>query len=301
MDIGSPPPEACAASRLELAIDAIDYEHPGQGVPSWAAMIGRTSTMGRRRIMQLYILPLGGCCCNYEVIAPGVADGKRIHIPVPAFLIRLDDDSLVLVDTGMSRLHIADPDLTWRGTPFAELLVPDMRREDSLLWRLAELDIAPADINYVINTHLHFDHAGNNDLLKDATFFVQREHYEYAKDNPGFPNQYWNLPALSYELVDGAATLFPGVEVIPTPGHAPAHQSVLLRLPEAGNMILCGDAVYCQENYDNDAWGGQADPVTAKASALALRDRAQRENASMIYGHDRNQAKSLRFSTDSYR
>ena len=91
--------------------------------------------------MQLYILPLGGCCCNYEVIAPGIADGKRIHIPVPAFLIRLDDDSLVLVDTGMSRLHIADPDLTWRGTPLAELLVPDMRREDSLLWRLAELDI----------------------------------------------------------------------------------------------------------------------------------------------------------------
>jgi hypothetical protein len=30
--------------------------------------------------MQLYILPLGDCCCNYEVIAPGVADGKRIHI-----------------------------------------------------------------------------------------------------------------------------------------------------------------------------------------------------------------------------
>jgi N-acyl homoserine lactone hydrolase len=252
-------------------------------------------------MVQLYILPLGGCCCNYEVIAPGVADGKRIHIPVPSFLIRLDDDSLALVDTGMSRLHIADPDLTWRGTPFAEVLVPDMRREDSLLWRLAELDIAPADIKYVINTHLHFDHAGNNDLLKDATFLVQREHYEYAKDNPAFPNQYWNLPALRYELLDGETTLFPGVEVIPTPGHAPGHQSVLLRLPESGNMIICGDAVYCQENYDHDAWGGQADPETARASALALRARAGREGASMIYGHDRNQAKTLRFSTGSYR
>jgi len=50
--------------------------------------------------MQLYILPLGGCCCNYEVIAPGIADGKRIHIPVPAFLIRLDDDSLALATRG---------------------------------------------------------------------------------------------------------------------------------------------------------------------------------------------------------
>jgi N-acyl homoserine lactone hydrolase len=252
-------------------------------------------------MMELYILPLGNCCCNYEVIAPGIADGKRIHIPVPAYLIHLDDGSLALVDTGMNRVHISDPDHTWGGTPFADLLVPDMRKEDSLLWRLAELDIAPADIKYVINTHLHFDHAGNNDLLKDATFFVQREHYEFAKDNPSFPNQYWNLPALSYELVDGASTLFPGVEVILTPGHAPAHQSVLVRLPESGNMIICGDAVYCQENYDHDAWGGQADPDTARTSALALRDRADRESASMIYGHDPHQARTLRYSTLSYR
>jgi N-acyl homoserine lactone hydrolase len=251
--------------------------------------------------VELYILPLGDCCCTYEVIAPGIDDGKRIHIPVPAFLIRLDDDSLALVDTGMSRLHIADPELTWRGTPTGDVLVPDMRREDSLLWRLAELDIAPADIKYVINTHLHFDHAGNNDLLKDATFFVQREHYEYAKDNPSFPNQYWNLPALSYELLDGETSPFPGVNVIPTPGHAPGHQSVQLRLAESGTMIICGDAVYCQENFDHDSWGGQADPETARTSALALRERAQRESASMIYGHDRNQAKTLRFSTCSYR
>jgi N-acyl homoserine lactone hydrolase len=252
--------------------------------------------------MELYILPLGGCCCNYEVVAPGVADGKRIHIPVPAYLIRLDNDELVLVDTGMNRIHIKDPDATWRGQPLADLLVPDMRREDSLLWRLAELDIAPADINYVINTHLHFDHAGNNDMLKDSKFFVQREHYEFAKNTPAvFPHQYWNLPGLSYELVDGAATLFEGIEVIPTPGHAPAHQSVLLRLPETGNLILTGDAVYCQENFDHDSWDSQADPATARVSALELRERAARESADMIYGHDRNQAKTLRYSTLSYK
>lgn len=75
---------------------------------------------------------------------------------------------------------------------------------------------------------------------------------------------------------------------------------MLLRLPESGNMMICGDAVYCQENYDHDAWGGQADPKTARVSALALRDRAARESASMIYGHDRNQARTLRFSTESY-
>ena len=222
---------------------------------------------------------------------------KRLHLaglrgpdgrdwPVHGFVVT-HPGGAVLVDTGV-------------GGP--QQVLDDWRVVNrSVADALAELDMTPGDIGLVINTHLHFDHAGNNDLLKDATFFVQREHYELAKGNPAFPNQYWNLPHLSYELVDGGTTLFPGVEVIPTPGHAPAHQSVLLRLPETGNIMLCGDAVYCQENYDYDAWDGQADPGTARTSALALRERAQRESASMIYGHDRNQVPSLRLSTDSYR
>ena len=76
---------------------------------------------------------------------------------------------------------------------------------------------------------------------------------------------------------------------------------MLLRLPETGNIVICGDAVYCQENYDHDAWGGQADPETARVSALMLRDRAAQENAQMIYGHDRNQVATLRWSTLSYK
>ena len=92
-----------------------------------------------------------------------VHDGLRTRIPVAGYLIRLDDDRLVLVDTGMSRLHVGDPDLTWRGTPNAEILSVAMRPEDSLLIRLAQLGLHPHDIDYVINTHLHFDHAGNND------------------------------------------------------------------------------------------------------------------------------------------
>jgi N-acyl homoserine lactone hydrolase len=177
-----------------------------------------------------------------------------------------------------------------------------MRPEDNLLFRLAQLDIAPQDIDYVINTHLHFDHAGNNDLLGNATFFVQREQYELAKDNPGFPNQYWNLPSLSYELLDGEQEIFSGVRAIPTSGHTPGHQSVLIRLPDTGSLILCGDAVYCQENYDHDSWESQADPETARESALKLRALAEAEQATMFYGHDREQARTMRWApTASYR
>jgi N-acyl homoserine lactone hydrolase len=253
--------------------------------------------------VELYALPLGDCSCDYDVVAPGVKDGVLAHIPVTSYLIRLADDKLALVDTGMSRLHIDDPDLTWRGTAVAARLKPVMRPEDSLLHRLAQLGIAPQDIDYVVNTHLHFDHAGNNDLLGNATFFVQREQYAFAKGNPSFPNQYWNLPTLSYELVDGEAELFPGLRTIPTPGHTPGHQSVVLDLPETGQVILCGDAVYCQDNFDHDAWDGQADPATARQSAMKLLALSREAaNGLMFYGHDREQARTMRWAPEaSYR
>lgn len=246
--------------------------------------------------MELFVLSLGECCCPYEVVAPGVRDGHRAHIPVAGYLLRLDDGTLVLVDTGMSRLHVADPELTWRGTATAEVLEPVMRPEDSLLFRLAQLEVAPQDIDVVINTHLHFDHAGNNDLLASATFLVQREQYEHAKGNPSYPNQYWELPSLSYELLDGRNEVFSGVEVIPTPGHSPGHQSVVVRLPDTGMVILCGDAVYCQDNYDHDTWTSQADPVLARQSAMQLRRLADDNAALMIYGHDRSQAAMLQWA-----
>jgi N-acyl homoserine lactone hydrolase len=110
-----------------------------------------------------------------------------------------------------------------------------------------------------------------------------------------------NLPHLRYELLNGESTLFDGLEILLTPGHAPAHQSVLLRLPETGPVIICGDAVYCQENFDHDSWSSQADPETARTSAFKLRETAQREGARLFYGHDRNQARDIRYAPHSYR
>ncbi len=254
------------------------------------------------RPMELFVLPLGDCCCDYEVIAPGVRDGHRLHIPVNAYLVRLDDDRLVLVDTGMNRMHVSDPELTWRGTPTADALMPVMRKEDSLLFRLAQLEVAPQDIDFVVNTHLHFDHAGNNDLLGRATFFVQRDQYEQAKDNPSFPNQYWNLPSLSYELLDGEARLFDALHVLPTPGHCHGHQSVMLDLDETGSVILCGDAVYCKENFEHDTWTSQSDPERPRERGLMLQSLANERQAMMIYGHDPVQFHELRRAPEaSYR
>lgn len=249
----------------------------------------------------MYILPLGTCRCGHEVVAPGLADGRPMALPVSAYLIRLDDGTTVLVDTGMSRLHIEDPRATFRGTPIEDALVPDMAPADDLESRLQSVDVAAADVDVVINTHLHFDHAGNNDLFPRATFMVQREHHTAATDDRSYPNQYWNLPGLRFELLDGEGELFAGVESILTPGHAPAHQSVLVRLPETGPVVICGDAIYVQANLDHDNWLGQADPAAARVSAHRLLDLAEREHATLLYGHDADQARRYPRAPHAYR
>jgi N-acyl homoserine lactone hydrolase len=229
-----------------------------------------------------------------------VDDGKRVHIAIPAYLVQTDDGKNILIDTGMNKVHIEDPEHTFRGQPVAEILLPAMRREDYLANRLAELNLRVEDITHVINTHLHFDHAGCNALFTHTPLIVQREHYAAAKDNPVFPNENWNLPELHYDLIEGEPEIFPGMHLILTPGHAPFHQSVLLNLPESGNILLCSDAIYCQDNLDHDAWGGQADPATAKESAAKLLKIAKEQNAYMIYGHDPAQWKQLRHAPEYY-
>jgi N-acyl homoserine lactone hydrolase len=166
--------------------------------------------------------------------------------------------------------------------------------------RLAQLDLSPQDIDYVINTHLHFDHCGNNYLFKDSTIYANKQHYEFALESPNFPNQYFDLPHLKYELLEGEPEIFPGVQSILTPGHAPYHWSFLINLKHEGYVLLCSDAIYCQDNLDHEAWGGQAEPEVAKESAKKLLAIADEKDAMMVYGHDPEQWRTLRKAPYAY-
>jgi N-acyl homoserine lactone hydrolase len=252
--------------------------------------------------VELVAIPLGWCGCPTGMAMwPATGDGSRSRLPVSAYLVRLDDGRNVMIDTGMSRLHIEDPQATWRGTALANVLEPSMTEQDDLERHLRLLGLRPADVDFVVNTHLHFDHAGNNDLFAGATFLVQREHYTAALGNPAFPNRYWNQPGRRFELLDGDTELFPGVEALLTPGHAPGHQSVLVRLPETGPLIICGDAIHGQAHIDRDDWSTQADPIAARASGMRLLKLAEAESATLLFGHDADQAAGPAHTPRTYR
>jgi N-acyl homoserine lactone hydrolase len=252
--------------------------------------------------VKLYLLNLGHCNVDKGVVlTPGSGVGERIQIPIVGYLVETDDGRHVLIDTGMHRKHIKDPDATFRGQPFAEALTTEMLPEDDIVNRLAEIGLKPEDIDILVSTHFHFDHAGNHGDFGAARIVTQRLAYDHAKANPApFPLDIWDLPHLKYEMIDGDLELAPGIELIESSGHVPGHMSVVVRLPKTGTVVLAIDAIYTIENYEKDNWEGQALPEQGKANARRLVEIAEREHGLLITGHDPAAWSELRYAPFFY-
>jgi len=251
--------------------------------------------------MRLYILPLGGCDCDKgRVLTRGSGEGERIVLPVWAALVQVEGLN-ILFDTGMHPVHIKDPRATFRGMPQADLIVPVMKEKDRIDNRLAEIGLQPQDIHFVVNTHLHFDHAGANYLFTNSVVLVQRDHYQQAVDTLGaFQTKYWHLPDLTYELVEGDLNLAPGVQVVKAPGHAKGFQAPVIRLPDSGTIVIAGDAISMEENLTEDNWAGAWNPIKARASARRLAAIAEAEGGQIIFGHDPDFWETVRLSPEYY-
>ena len=136
---------------------------------------------------------------------------------------------------------------------------------------LAGLDMTPGDIGLVINTHLHFDHCGQNAVFPHAPSYVQRA--ELARAERESPELYgwFGFANARFELLDGDAEILPGLSVLATPGHTAGHQCVLVRTGDGAGELLIGDAAYTPQVYrrppERDLLPGQAsDPVSWRES-----------------------------------
>ena len=209
------------------------------------------------------------------------AKDELIDAPVWSALLRTPD-GLILFDTGLHPVHVERPDATFG--PNTSLQIA-MTSDDAIVSRLAALGVTPDDVTVVVNSHLHFDHAGNNRAFPNATFIVQGEHLAFARGRPNFPAIYWDDPALRYMPASGRARVVAGVEVVPTPGHAPGHQSLVVDLAETGRVVLCGDAGYTRENLERGEATAQ-DPATARESLLLIRSLVRDDLARAFPSHD---------------
>lgn len=230
------------------------------------------------------------------------ADTEPTNIPVPGYVIQTDDGVNILVDTGFP-CHSFD---NARHAPPG--IRVEMQAEDFILNRLASIGLSAEDVDVLICTHFDPDHAGNHELFANAELVVQRKHYEAAHSGEherfACVSEHWNHPALRYRLVDGDVELIPGIELIETSGHVPGHQSVLVRLPETGAVILAIDAIPHSSMLDPETrWVMPLDMDEAgtRASTRKLVELAKRENATFIvHGHDAQQWATLKHAPRFY-
>ncbi len=177
------------------------------------------------------------------------------------------DGERILIDTGIGEL----PEKYRRFYPV------ERRPGDALEAQLKSIGVEPGRITIVINTHLHFDHCGNNKLFKNATFLVQVDElrYAYYPDRfmkGGYIREQFDLPYASIEPLYGYREIAEGIEVIPTPGHTPGHQSVVLTRDDGVQIVFCGDAAPLSENLERENIPGIVySPVSALESIKLLK------------------------------
>jgi N-acyl homoserine lactone hydrolase len=113
-------------------------------------------------------------------------------------------------------------------------------------------DAIPRDVVCVINTHLHFDHCGGNRLFAGTPIYVQRLEREAARAEGYTITQWVEFEGATYVELEGEQEILPGLRVVPTPGHSPGHQSVLVETDD-GLVVVAGDVAYTWSAFDAPA------------------------------------------------
>ncbi len=195
-------------------------------------------------------------------------------------LLILTPQEKILVDNGIGELP----------EKHQKLFVVRRKAEENLKAQLAQHGLKTEDIDIVVNTHLHFDHCGNNTLFPNAKFVVQADEYRYAFAPDRFQQTAYIRELFDvktdYQLVHGRHKITDDVFVVPTPGHSIGHQSVIVRTGEK-NYVYCGDAAPTKENLERRNIPGV---LYCAHEALKSIDQLRTiKNAVYIYSHDNEQ------------
>jgi N-acyl homoserine lactone hydrolase len=208
------------------------------------------SLPAKRPSLRLHALPCGGEVAPASAFDPfGANRGADIEVPFFAYLI-VHPRGVVLVDTGPHARLIDDPvaHLGAEAETFDIRCTPD----DLVSIRLRAVGLATDDVTHVVQSHLHYDHAGGLSEFLHARWFVQRRELAFARHPPRYQRGFYvsaefDHAGAPWTLLDGQHDLFGdgGIVVIPTPGHTPGHQSVVVGL-DGWTAVLAGDAAYSQ-------------------------------------------------------
>lgn len=213
---------------------------------------------------------------------------NRIPLGLNCLLIQTGESN-ILVDTGIGTKEDAKAKEIYRMEPAGILME-----------QLAAVGVSPGDIDWVINTHLHFDHCGGNTArvgnterpaFPNATFFVQAGEMHDARNSnernrASYLPRNWESIGSKWELLQGDVNLARGISVFETPGHTAHHQSV--RVEKDGKTVVFLADVMPTIHHISLPWimGYDLYPMTTLESKRKLLPRMVDENWLLIFEHE---------------
>ena len=202
--------------------------------------------------------------------------GLKVQFVFSCYLIK-HGDSYMMWDTGHS------------------MTAPNVAPKVSVVDQLAKIDVKPEQIKFVGISHYHGDHTGQVASFPKATLLIGKGDWDAISspkpaEGVNFkPFENWIKGEGKVESLALDKDVFGdgSVIVLRTPGHTPGHQSLLVKLPQMGNVVISGDAVHFRENYDSDGVPSfNFDRAQTVASIERIKKIASTLKATVIIQHD---------------
>lgn len=265
-----------------------------EGNQAWWERLARSapaSSSGRQTTykpagVKLFAMTCGWLSSDLSMMLAG-REGT-IRFPVPAYLIE-HPKGRVLFDTGMHPQ--SQHDAQGRIGELANFFKVDFRPGEDIRSRLEQLEIDADRIEHLINSHLHFDHTGGNELVPNAKVVIQEREWE-AGHLPELMEANGYNPA-DYEhghvikQVNGEYDMFGDgtVVTVPTYGHTPGHQSLKVKL-STGVVVLAADACYLRSTLEDLHLPSLVHDRAQMMESLLMLRKLQAAGARIFYGHD---------------
>ena len=238
---------------------------------------------------RLYVIECGARTApDVSPWTPGVNVGKPIDFVDTCYVIKHGNDWMVW-DTGLPDAIFSNPSTD----PNA------WRRSNTLAGELDKIGIKPSDVKYLAVSHTHPDHIGNVELFPGAMLLVQQAEYDWPNQD-GSPRFKPSHPVTKLQgdhdvFGDGSVT------ILSTPGHTPGHQSLLVKLPGTGAVLLSGDAVHLKDNWDAKRVPAiNTDKEKSSASMQRMAELMAQNNAQLWINHDKPQSETMKHAPQYY-
>jgi N-acyl homoserine lactone hydrolase len=183
---------------------------------------------------------------------------KDSEIDIPAWTTLVQGNGKnILIDSGICNPHFGNMIFTCKRGEYDTL--------ENALKKAA--NICPEDIDIVIFTHLHWDHIGDSlRPFKNAEFIVQEKQWDFMLSCKDEQEVFYHTSRLicqdpkidktRWHLVNGEYELLSGIKLIPTPGHTPGHQCILIETENDKNLMVLGDAANTKYNVESKVLSG---------------------------------------------